>query len=240
MRIFKLAETKVDARGMDEFRNYLGAPIYTPSGNDAQDLIENAGRLCYRSWSVGPNLNITRIREDQHAYIGNLIKQEHGSVLRHPSATVAFCDVSRIMTHELVRHAAGCAYSQESGRYVRLDEIEAYFPKVFRRHPEVDRLSALFQRAVAEDEEIMREMVEIVGLNDPAMPFDLKKKYTSAIRRVALSGINTNIVMSANHDAWRFIIKKRATEHAEEEIKEAFERIRTSFRIWWPSIYQDI
>jgi thymidylate synthase (FAD) len=241
MKLFKLAETKIDPNGMESFREAVGAPPFVPSGNDAQDLIETAGRLCYRSFSAdGPNLNVTKIREDQGAYIRNLADQEHGSVFRHPSVTIAFVDVSRIMTHELVRHAAGCAYSQESGRYVRLDHIEAYFPDCFDDHPERPRLKELFDRAIAEDEEIMREMSEIVGLNDPAMPFSEKKKYTSAIRRVALSGINTNIIMSANHDAWRFIIKRRATEHAEEEIREAFARIRASFRMMYPSIYADI
>lgn len=240
MKIIKIAETRIDRAGLEWMRESLGVKTrYIASGNDAQDLIEHAGRLCYRSFEVGLNKNVTKVRDNQHGYIGNLIEQEHGSVLRHASVTMAFLDVSRIMTHELVRHAAGCAYSQESGRYVRLDSIDAYFPKSMRDHPEHERLAALFAKAMKQDVEIMKEMSEIVGLDDPAMPFAERKKWTSAIRRIALSGVNSNIIMTANHDAWRFIIKKRATEHAEEEIREAFDRIRSVFKMGWPSIYQD-
>src|SRR3989304_9631067 len=44
--------------------------------------------------------------------------QKHGSVLDHPNYTILNYGISRSLTHELVRHRAGCAYSQLSQRYV--------------------------------------------------------------------------------------------------------------------------
>ena len=91
--------------------------------NAGELLVEFAGRACYRSWEPGLNPNVTRVRSDQQEYFENLLRSAHGSVLEHASYTFALRDVSRVFTHELVRHRAGSAFSQESLRYVRLTEI---------------------------------------------------------------------------------------------------------------------
>src|SRR4051812_31791220 len=58
-------------------------------------------------------------------YLENIKKQGHGSVLEHANYSLLVEGVSRSLTHELVRHRAGFAYSQLSQRYV--DESEANF-----------------------------------------------------------------------------------------------------------------
>src|SRR5213082_3681407 len=58
-------------------------------------------------------------------YLENIKKQGHGSVLEHANYSLLLEGVSRSLTHELVRHRAGFAYSQLSQRYV--DESEANF-----------------------------------------------------------------------------------------------------------------
>ena len=88
--------------------------------NDPQNLAEFAGRLCYRSWEPGLNPNVTRVRTDQTAYLTNILASMHGSVLEHVSFSFVLHNVSRVATHELVRHRPGVAISQESLRFVRL------------------------------------------------------------------------------------------------------------------------
>src|SRR4030095_6478382 len=58
-------------------------------------------------------------------YLENIKKQGHGSVLEHANYSILLEGVSRSLTHELVRHRAGFAYSQLSQRYV--DESHAAF-----------------------------------------------------------------------------------------------------------------
>ena len=70
--------------------------------NDAQNLAEFAGRLCYRSWEPGLNPNVTRIRTDQDTYLRNILASAHGSVLEHVTFTFVLHNVSRVLTHELV------------------------------------------------------------------------------------------------------------------------------------------
>ena len=67
----------------------------------AENLVEFAGRLCYRSWVEGLNPNVTKIRTDQGDYLRNILKQAHGSVLEHATYSFVFHNVSRILTHEL-------------------------------------------------------------------------------------------------------------------------------------------
>src|SRR5258708_26509717 len=57
--------------------------------------------------------------------LDNIKKQGHGSVLEHANYSILIEGVSRSLTHELVRHRAGFAYSQLSQRYV--DESQAAF-----------------------------------------------------------------------------------------------------------------
>src|SRR5215208_4528033 len=86
--------------------------------SDGERLAEFAGRLCYMS-QKNPASRATR------EYLENIKKQGHGSVLEHASYSLLLEGVSRSLTHELVRHRAGFAYSQLSQRYV--DESEANF-----------------------------------------------------------------------------------------------------------------
>ena len=90
--------------------------------------MEFGGRLCYRSWEPGLNPNVTKVRTDQDEYLRNILKQKHGSVLEHISYSFVFHNVSRVLTHELVRHRAGTAISQESMRFVRLDDHAVLVP----------------------------------------------------------------------------------------------------------------
>src|SRR5437762_8599508 len=92
--------------------NWLG------ESTDGERLAEFAGRLCYMS-QANPAKRQTR------DYLENIKKQGHGSVLEHANYSMLIEGVSRSLTHELVRHRAGFAFSQLSQRYV--DESQAAF-----------------------------------------------------------------------------------------------------------------
>lgn len=128
-----IAYTVVDQFAEAEMLAALGAPENwtTDAPDDAARLTEVMGRLCYKSFGTDMNPNITKVREGNKGYVGNILKVKHGSVIEHASATIVFVDVSPVVTHELVRHRVGTAFSQVSMRFVRLTEIGAYFPQAF-------------------------------------------------------------------------------------------------------------
>ena len=236
-KVFLIAETGV-VDGMRDMLVAIGAekwnvPFDTQS--DGEALVEVAGRLCYKSFGTELNANLTKVREGNKNYIGNILKTKHGSVLEHANVSIGFIDVSRIFTHELVRHRSGCAYSQESMRFVRLEDIGMYIPECIENDPIA--LKA-FQLAVVNAEESYEELVKLMIRDD--MPFAKKKEITSAIRRIAPGGHKTNIIVTANHRAWRHMIELRTAEGAEEEIRKAFFQVADLFAVRYPSIYQDM
>jgi thymidylate synthase (FAD) len=86
--------------------------------------------MCYRSWEPGLNPNVSRVRTDSAQYLGNVVRSQHGSVLEHANFTFVLHNVSRVLTHELIRHRAGSAFSQESLRYVRLVRHPVLVPRM--------------------------------------------------------------------------------------------------------------
>jgi thymidylate synthase (FAD) len=164
-RTYLLAATKIE----EEFQDFLadvGAPNWTTdAASDAEVLVEAAGRLCYKSFEVGLNPNVTRIREGNTPYIGNILASKHGSVLEHATATFALMGVSRIVTHELVRHRVGTGYSQESLRFVRLDKIEMPYPEVGFGP---DTLLKLFENLPDETQRLLAEVQGDLFDADPA------------------------------------------------------------------------
>jgi thymidylate synthase (FAD) len=127
--VFLIARPSIDVDGMRGYLESVGGVSWLDrrleraERNDGELLVEFGGRACYRSWEPGLNPNVTRVRTDQREYFGNILSSAHGSVLEHASYSFALRNVSRVLTHELVRHRAGSAFSQESLRYVRLTDI---------------------------------------------------------------------------------------------------------------------
>ncbi len=204
--------------------------------NDAQNLAEFAGRLCYRSWEPGLNPNVTKVRTDQTAYLQNILASLHGSVLEHLNFGFALHDVSRVMTHELIRHRPGVAISQESLRFVRLDEIPFWFPRWAREDGELmKRASGVLE----ELEAFQLWMADHFGLDDEGVPFAEKKHKTSFMRRFAPEGVATGLVWTANVRTLRHTIEARTAPGAEEEIRLVFARIGEIMRAECPALFGD-
>ncbi len=254
-KVFMIAETSLlhervidclEAVGVSNEDEYVDN-LQDSCASAGEGLVELCGRLCYKSFEVGLNKNVTKVREGNKNYIGNILKSGHGSVLEHSTVSFAFIGVSRVFTHEIVRHRAGTAFSQESLRYVRLDELEAYFPDVFANQGPLDSKEAeqeleaksIMRWAFESCEELYAKLGEVFGIDD-MKDFSRKKKLTSAMRRVAPIGLATNIVVTANHRAWRHIIEARTSEHAEEELQNAIGAVANMLKDSFPAIYQDM
>ncbi len=234
--VFKIAETRLIREGVESLiRHYRAEKWLDKSSSykrsDSEFLTELAGRVCYKSFGIGLNPNITRIREDPQKYIENILKSKHGSVIEHACVTFAFLNVSRVFTHELVRHRAGVAISQESLRYVRLDEMGIWIP------PELastqDRFLAVFEQMEKGYRELER------NFDWDKLGFEQKKRLTSALRRIIPDGIATNVIWTANHRALRWIIEMRTDPAAEIEIRKVFGMVAEICIKDYPLLYSD-
>jgi hypothetical protein len=136
-------------------------------------------------------------------------------------------------THELVRHRAGSAFSQESLRYVRLTDIG------FRVPPALEPLRGQVLAIVEQLEEFQRDAATALGLDDDGVPFHVKKEVTSALRRLAPIGLSTDIIWSANLRTLRHVIEMRTAEGAEEELRSVFDEIAQVMTREAPLLFQD-
>jgi len=71
------------------------------------------------------------------------------------------------------------------------------------------------------------------------MNFDMKKRITSALRRIMPDGMATSIVWTANHRTIRHVIAMRTAESAEVEIRFVFDKVARMMKERFPLIYHD-
>src|SRR3954469_5564364 len=171
---------------------------------DGERLAEFAGRLCYMSQKNPAN----RATRD---YLENIKKQGHGSVLEHANYSLLLEGVSRSLTHELVRHRAGFAYSQLSQRYV--DESEAHFVVP----PAIVGVEALEKEWQAQIDGAQKSYVSLVEhlMERYAWVGDKvhrRKMAREAARGVLPNSTETKIVVTANARAWRTMLELRSSE----------------------------
>jgi thymidylate synthase (FAD) len=202
--------------------------------SEAETLIEAMGRICYRSWDVGLNKNVTKVREDSGDYLLNVLRSGHGSVLAHAHFSFIIHDCSRVLTAELNRHAAGTDISEQSLRYVRLDELRFRVPPVLQSETQV-RL----RRLVEHIEREMAVMMDIEGLDDPELDFSQKKVITSALRRGTPMGVLTEEGWTANVRAIRHVIEMRSAPGAEEEIRVFADQLAHIMQSRCPLLFGD-
>lgn len=243
-KVYLLAQTKLedwdwsagDSLGVKQWLNDLGgeACLDHVTGSSSEKLIELAARRCYKSFEPGLNPNVTKIRKDSEEYHANILKSRHGSVMEHASATFAFECVSRVFTHELVRHRIGTAFSQESLRYVRLTDLGFMIPEEIAAN---STALALFKQAIKDAEESQRQLAAIFNID--SLPFNQKKILTSSFRRIAPDGLATGIVFTANMRALRWLIEHRTTRHAEQEIRYVFNEVGKIAIAKWPMMFGD-
>ena len=105
--VYLVGRQVVDPAEVDRFLADHGVSWQTDTEVAGERSVETAGRVCYMSFArPRPGGN--------KAYLDHILEVGHGSVLEHAVWNFVFTGVSRSLTHELVRHRAGWAYSQLS------------------------------------------------------------------------------------------------------------------------------
>jgi len=235
-QVFLIGESTVNKEGLSAFLTHLGAPEWSSNApTDIELLTEVYGRACYKSFGTELNPNITRVRGSNESYISNILAKGDGSVLEHGVANFFFCDVSRVFTHELVRHRVGTAMSQESLRYVRLTDLDWYAPICIQENAAA---MTIFEKTMDGLSNLQKDLSELYEL-DTTNDFNFKKQITSAMRRIAPIGLATNIGWSCNMRTLRHVIEMRTDPGSEEEIRLVFSKVADIAIERWPNLFAD-
>lgn len=103
---------------------------------EPERVIAAAARLCYSERS-GEDLFENLSDEEVTRLVKNILNLGHYSVLEHVSFTFSISGISRVTTHQLVRHRVGCSYSQRSQRYIKEDNFDYIIPPSIQERPEL-------------------------------------------------------------------------------------------------------
>src|SRR5215203_3193642 len=205
-------EPKVTVISRPAFSGPEHLPVqWQGESTDGERLAEFAGRLCYMSQG-------NQAGRSTREYLENIKKQGHGSVLEHANYSLLLEGISRSLTHELVRHRAGFAYSQLSQRYV--DESEACFvvpPAIAGDDALEGAWRAQIDAAQSAYVALVAQLMERYGW--VADKIHRRKMAREAARGVLPNSTETKIVVTGNARAWRTMLELRSSEGAELEIR---------------------
>lgn len=248
-----VAATTIDIRAISE-TGYEPHPLSIPEDLDwtedqsfameetsyADELAEAAGRLCYLSWNR-PNPKTAT----NEGYLANILDHGHYSVLEHASVTLYVEGVSRALLLELERHRF-LSFSVVSQRYVDHSEAEFVLPPA--AVPLLDEVANpqdypeyhwTWRQALEdynkENRFLYRNFSEFLterGLD--------RKTARGAARAVLPEGTETKFFVTGNLRAWRDIIQKRNSEHADQEIREFAQEVLKILKEYAPNSLGDM
>lgn len=105
---------------------------YTP---EPEILVAMASKLCY-SESTIDDLYQRMKEKEVSSFINKLIEMGHHSPFEHVNFTFGIEKISRVTTHQLVRHRIA-SYSQQSQRYVKYEDLKYVIPPTIQKDKEI-------------------------------------------------------------------------------------------------------
>lgn len=212
------------------------------SKNEAQQIVEFSGRLCYLSFGEGKieGHGSVKGRTTNKAYINNILRTKHGSVIEHANWSLLFEGVSRSLTHELVRHRH-LSYSQLSQRYVDEKDVAFVVPPELQGDSQGTQLAfGVWNRACEEASSKYSSITTLLASEMPEGTTDARKRVRQTARSVLPNCTETKIVTTGNARGWRFFLQKRGALAADTEIRTLAIATWRILRAEAPELFGDI
>lgn len=148
------------------------------------------------------------------ARIKSCVKHEHTSVLEHASITFKIEDVSRVLTHQLVRHRLA-SFVQESQRYCKYTNL-------------VDRDDwYVIPDKIAEDEKLVDDFKYAMQHSASIYEYLLENGVKAEDARYVLpNAAKTTVTMTMNVREFFSFLNLRLSTHAQKEIRDLAQMMR--------------
>jgi len=186
---------------------------------DALQVIESAGRVCYKSEDKITN-------DSAENFVRGIIKRGHEAVIEHASASFRIV-TDRGITHEIVRHRVA-SYCQESTRYCNYGK-DKFGSEITVIKPPMTSDAQEKAWTVACEE---AERQYFVMLEAGASP--------QIARSVLPTCLKTELIMTANFREWRHFLKMRLAGGAHPQIIEIAKHIRSVLTRACPAVFSDL
>lgn len=212
---------------------------------DGEKLVAQAAKLCYSS------VTIEEIEEDLNEkkvdnFINMLMNLGHESPIEHVSFTFGVEGISRVLSHQLVRHRIG-SYSQQSQRYVRLDGFDYVIPPAIADIPEAKEM---FQKAMKEDQQYYNQITEMLyndylkkymdrGESEKSARNKAEKSSIEDARYVFPNACETKIIFTMNTRSLFNFFRLRCCNRAQWEIRLLATEMLRLVKGVYPSLFKN-
>ena len=181
-----------------------------------------AARLCYSPSSIG-ELRQKLSEADVEKFLDKIMSLGHHSVLEHASFTFGIEGVSRVTTHQLVRHRIA-SFSQQSQRYVSHKEhFTSIMPDSIAHNAEARQIFAFMS------ETVHKAYAQLVEMGIPA----------EDARYILPNATETKIIMTMNARELLHFFELRCCQRAQWEIRDMSVEMLRLVRRAAPVIFRD-
>lgn len=185
---------------------------------DPERVVAAAARLCYSDCGA-TELMDTMEQPKIEAFLAKLADVGHDSPVEHVTFTFAVEGVSRVLSHQLVRHRIA-SYSQKSQRYVREGQFEYITPPGIAADPEAN---ALFTRTMQEIQAAYNQLAVVVHREDA--------------RYVLPNACETKLVITMNARSLKNFFELRCCQRAQWEIRRLAIAMLREVRVVAPNLF---
>lgn len=154
----------------------------------------------------------------------------HHDVMEHGALTYSLNNVSRVLTHQLVRHRLA-SFSQQSQRYVRIGKNEWYVkpPSLKDEKVQVEVDNAKIKLGYDDFMAVSEQIYEA---------YSEKGLHKEDARFIVPSASKTNITITANPREFRHIFSQRCDSAAQWEIRDVCWAMLASAKLIAPNIFK--
>ena len=191
---------------------------YTP---EPERVVAMAARLCYSASGaeeLAEKLSDEKVKE----MVRRMVALGHGSTLEHASFTFGIEGVSRVLTHQLVRHRIA-SYDQQSQRYVAAHGFQYSRPPTIAGKPEA------LQKDEALREEIRKTYDELTEMGVPK----------EDARYVLANATETKILVTMNARSLMHFFNLRCCNRAQWEIREMAYKMLAEVKKVAPTLFHN-
>ncbi len=186
---------------------------------EPEKTVAAAARLCY-SPAGAETIMDDFTAEEIRRFLYLLVDLGHWSPTEHVTFTFAVEGVSRALTHQLVRHRIA-SYSQQSQRYVKLEEFEYVIPPSIRENPTALRV---FEEQIAAIRSAYSKLTNLVHQEDA--------------RYILPNACETKIVLTFNCRSLYNFFQHRCCARAQWEIRRLANRMLAEVRKVAPVLFE--
>lgn len=205
---------------MEETKSMVKVTLleYTP---EPERVVAMAARLCY-SASGAEELKERLSEAEVKKMVQKMVALGHASTIEHVSFTFGIEGVSRVLTHQLVRHRIA-SYDQQSQRYVASHGFRYITPPSIEGNP---RAKARFEKIISEIRAAYDELTELGVPREDA-------------RYVLANATETKILVTMNARTLLHFFNLRCCYRAQWEIRDMAYKMLAEVKKVAPTLFHN-